>query len=65
MTRENLIEAIHCSDSEWSCPIYKGCIHNCRKCAENQLEQYEKAIYDKGYKAGMKARIKNEQRRIN
>ena len=52
MTRENLIDAIAMNKETWSCPIYKGCIHNCRKCAENQLEQYEKAIYDRGYKAG-------------
>jgi len=55
MTRENLIDAIAMNNETWSCPIYKGCIHNCSKCAENQLEQYEKAIYDKGYKAGVEA----------
>ena len=55
MTRENLIDAIAMNNETWSCPIYKGCIHNCRKCAENQLKQYEKAIYDKGYKAGIEA----------
>jgi hypothetical protein len=62
VTRENLIEAIYASDSEWSCPIYKGCIHNCRKCAENQLEQYEKAIYGKGYEAGVKAKESEEKK---
>lgn len=55
MKRENLIDAIAMNNEAWSCPIYKGCIHNCRKCAENQLEQYEKAIYDKGYKADVEA----------
>ena len=56
MTRENLIDAIAMNNETWSCPIYKGCIHNCRKCAENQLKQYEKAIYDRGYEAGVKAK---------
>lgn len=55
MTRQNIIDAIYHNKDGWSCPK-QVCIHNCRKCAENLLAKYEKRIYNKGYKAGMKAR---------
>ena len=68
MTRENLIEAIYASDNEWSCAMHegKGCIRNCRKCVDNQLEQYEKAIYGRGYKEGVKEykRLKKENEKL-
>lgn len=64
MTRENLIDAIYHNTDKWSCTDRVGCIYDCRKCAENLLAEYEKKIYDKGYKAGMKVRNKNGCKRI-
>lgn len=59
MTRQNLIIAIYHNGDMWSCPHPRTCTGgDCHKCAENLLAEYEKKIYDKGYKAGMKARDK-------
>lgn len=61
MTRKDLVDAIYHNTDTWSCPKDKcnySSTTKCRKCAEKLLAKYEKRIYNKGYKAWMKARDK-------
>lgn len=57
MTREELINIIEYSENRATCPVL-NCHEftgkdGCTKCAENQLAEYERQIYNKGFNDGV------------